>query len=437
MNMNNLNNKPLNICNCIILFAVIYFSKDTLLFGTNADPVFEMILYASMPAIMLWVFFLGYSRRSVITNSACIAAVAYCGLVLLTMLVTDYVGGNPKYIYECLMVFLAFFVCTVIPAAEFKRHFVNIVSFLALVSLVVFALRYLVPGIVSMFPTVVNTNGYRYANLWLAVIPHDVAYVTFRNYGIFREPGTYQGFLNLALLFYFDDTACHRFWKACVLLAALVVTFSTAGYLICAAIILLSVFQRKIRLRARTVLIAIGGLTAAVLLIRNGIIEFDTAILKKLTISNSSTNSRLGSVLVDAYIGMHSPIWGNGFEYVEQNFGIIARDVFSLWGMSNTNTVLKIFAVHGIIVMGLFLAGVIGFCRKHVGRREWIGYALILALILSNEDMIFNTCVYIIMMYGYTNRQSVADENETDANQCRPLRQYGADHVSAGGPGQD
>lgn len=409
MNMNNHNNKTLNICNCIILFAIIYFSKDTLLFGTNANTAFEMVLFASMPAIMMWVFFLGYSRRSVITNSACIAAVAYCGLVLLTMLLTDHSGGNPKYIYECMMIFLAFFVCTVIPVVEFKRHFVNILSFLALISLVVFALRYLFPGINSVFPTVVNTNGYRYTNLWLAVIPHDVAYVAFRNYSIFREPGTYQGFLNLALLFYFDDSQYHRFWKVCVLLLALVFTFSTAGYLICAVIILMNVFRGKIRVKARTVLLACAGLTAVVLLIRSGTIEFDTAIFKKLTIKNSSTNSRFGSVLVDAYIGLHSPVWGNGFEYVEQNFGIIARDVFSLSGMSNTNTVLKIFAVHGIIVMGLFLAGVIGFCRKHIGRREWIGYALILALILSNEDMIFNTCVYIIMMYGYTNRQGVAD----------------------------
>lgn len=435
MNMNNLKNKPLNGCNCIILFAVIYFSKDTLLFGTNADQVFEMILYASMPAIMLWVFFLGCYRRSVITNGACIAAVAYCGLVLLTMLLTEYTGVNLKYIYECMMIFLAFFVCTVIPAAEFKRHFVNILSFLALVSLVVFALRYVFPGINSLFPTVVNTNGYRYTNLWLAVIPHDVDYVAFRNYGIFREPGTYQGFLNLALLFYFDDSAYHRFWKLCVLLAALAVTFSTAGYLICAVIILVNVFQGRIRVRARTVLLACAGLTAMFLLVRNGIIEFDSALFRKLTIQNSSVNSRLGSVLVDAYIGMRSLVWGNGFEYVEQNFGIIAQDVFDLTGMSNTNTVLKIFAVHGIGPMVLILAGVIRFCRQHIGQREWIGYALILALILSNEDMIFNTCVYIIMMYGYTNRQGVADENETDANQCRPLRQYGADHVSAGGPG--
>lgn len=435
MNMNKQNYKPLDLCGCMILFAVIYFSKDTLLFGTNADTVFEMALYVSMPLLMVWVFAVGCFRRSVISNGACVAAVIYCALVLLTMLLTEHAGGNLKYIYECMMIFLAFFVCTVIPVGDFKRHFVNIMTFLAVMSLVAFALRYLFPGINGVFPSVVNTTGYRFTNLWLAVIPHDIEYVAFRNHGIFREPGTYQGFLNLALLFYLDEPEHRRDWKALALLLALVFTFSTAGYLICGAIILVKIFQGRIRVNLNTLLLLGTGAAAVLLLIGSGHIEFDSSIFRKLTVSNSSTNSRVGSMLVDAYIGMHSPVWGNGFEYVEMNFGMIARDVFSMLRVSNTNTVLKMFAVHGIGVMGMFLTGLIRFCRTHIGQREWICYVLILLLILSNEDMIFNTCIYIIMMYGYVNGQGVTNENETGADQCRPLRQHRADHVRPGRPG--
>ncbi len=424
-----------NLWNGIILFAVIYFSKDTLLFGTNADARYEMVLYASLPVIMLCVFAIGCYRKSVISASACVASIAYCCLSIITMILTDHSSGNLKYIYECMMIFAAFFICTVVPVWEFKHHFVNIMSFLALISVTAFALRYLFPGINGVLPVIVNTNGYSYSNLWLAVIPHDVEYVAFRNQSIFREPGMFQGFLNLALLFYFDSKENQRAWKLCSLLLALVFTFSTAGYLICAAIALVQMFLRRLKLNVRTVLLLAVGAAVILPMLRSGTIEYDSAVFNKLTMENSSANSRFGSILVDAYIGLRSPLWGNGFDYVERYFGRIARDVFSLTQMSNTNTVMKMFAVHGIGIMLLFLAGIIRFCKAHVGKKEWLCHALIMGLILSNEDLMFNTCIYIIMLYGFAGGQGVINENKTGTNQCGSLREYRADHVSPGGPG--
>jgi hypothetical protein len=100
--------------------------------------------------------------------------------------------------------------------------------------------------------------------------------------------------------------------------------------------------------------------------------------------------------------------------------------------MSNTNTVLKIFAIHGFGAMAVFLGGIIQFCRKHLGKRHWFWYAVLIGMILSNEDMIFDTCIYIFMMYGYVNGQGETDENKTGGNQRSSLREYRPDHVSAG-----
>ncbi len=433
--MNKQNNK-LSILNSIILFAVIWFSKDTLLFGTNADTRYEMILFASMPVLMVWAFSIGCSRKSVITNNACIVAIAYCGLVVFTMLLTDHAGGNLKYIYECMMIFLAFFVCTIIPVNDFKCHFVNIMSFLAVFSLITFALRYFFPGINRFFPTVVNTAGYSYTNLWLAVIPHDIQYVTFRNYGIFREPGAYQGFLNLALLFYFCEPESHKNWQFIALVLALVFTFSTAGYLIFGVIILLQIFLQRTKINLKNLLVMCMIALIVALLFIIGIIEYDSSVFRKLLVSNSSINSRFGSILVDAFLGLQSPIWGNGFEYVEQNFGRTALEVFSLSNMSNTNTVLKLFAVHGFGIFIIVISGILNFCKRHIDSKTWIFHAFVIGLILSNEDMMFNTCVYIIMMYGFVNTQGGTENNETNADQRRPLRQYRADHVSTGRPGR-
>ena len=394
----------------VFVFAIIYISQDTLLFGTNSNTLFDTILYISMPVLIVGVFAYGCTKNAPIQTNVLAATAVMCVLTLATLVFAE--GSmNPKYFYGCMMYILAFLICTVIPARQFRRVFADIMAGLALFSLAAFAIRYVYPGITQLLPTVVNVNGYQYGNMLFAMIPHDVAYVTFRNYGIFREPGVYQIFLNLALLFLLEDRKEHKPWKLYATVLALVFTFSTAAYIIFGVIVLVNLLTGKIKFSVR--LLWQVALAAAVVgyLFVNGIIRYDSAIFTKLFSANASLNSRMGSVLVDWHMGMQSPILGNGFEYVEKNFGLTALNLYGLTRLSNTNTILKMFAVYGFVKPCMFLLGTVLFCKKNLAKKAWLLYVTVFVLLLSNEDIIFNTIIYIIMIYGFMNEEVTENDH--------------------------
>lgn len=398
----------------IFIFFLIYISKDTLLFGTNTNERYATVLYVSTPLMILPVFLYGYIHNKMINSTAFFAAVALCGISIVCQFLNEE-EVNPKYFYACFMYLLAFLVCTALPIQDFKKVFVDIISFLAVFSLVAFAISYVYPIIVYRLPRIINEANHGFGNMLLAMIPYKRAYVTNRCYGIFREPGVYQCFLNMNLMFLLEEEKPLKSWKFYITLLALLFTFSTAGYITCMVVLLIGVLSKKITLNAKMLipmLLAIGGI---VFLFQKGIIKYDTAVFKKLFTSNASANSRFGSIFVDLYIAMLKPVFGNGYLFVETNFPVIASEVFGYPAASNTNTVMKMFAVLGIVPPILLVCGIFIFCRNNYLRKYWMLNALVFLLLLSNEDFIFNTTFFVIMFYGFASKGGGLNTHESTA----------------------
>ena len=382
------------------VFTAVYFSMDTLQFGTNKEEIFSTILYASVPLLAVIAFVYGGLKRKQLNSMALLMTCGLCVLSVATHLATES-QLNMKYFFEIMVILQAYLICTVISVEDFKRAFTNVMSVLAVISVAGFALRYIYPGIVNHLPVLVNKANYKFGNLVLTTIPHDVIYVTFRNYGIFREPGVYQFFLNLALIFLLEKPDFSKSWQLYALLVAMVFTFSTAGYILCIAIVLVYFFLDRLQIKASTVLPLLIGILVISSLFSRGIIKADGAVFSKLLTSNASTNSRFGSIAVDFHIAKMHPVFGCGFEFVENNFRIIALDEFGLTGMHNTNTVMKMMAVHGFVMPCLFMGGIAMFCRKNLIRRGWTVFFVVFAALFSAADLIFNTIVYVVALYGF------------------------------------
>jgi hypothetical protein len=396
-------------------FAAVYFSMDTLQFGTNKEEIFSTILYVSVPVLVVLAFAYGWWENKQLHVKALFVTVVMCILVVCTHFASEQ-ELNMKYFFLCMVYLLAFFICTVIPVEDFKRAFVNVLSVLAAVSVFGFCLRYVYPGIVNHLPVLTNTADFKYGNLILTVIPHDVIYVPFRNYGIFREPGVYQFFLNLALIFLMEKPEFAKSWKFYVIMLAMVFTFSTAGYILCFAILLVYFLLDRVEIRIGTVVPVVLGVLGVGFLFSRGIIKVDSNVFSKLFTSNASTNSRFGSIAVDFYIALMNPVFGSGFEFVENNFAAIALDEFRLSQMHNTNTIMKMLAVHGFLLPPLFLTGIALFCRKFLARRGWTLFFLLFAGLLSASDLIFNTTIYIFMIYGFFDTDQTEAVNESAAD---------------------
>ena len=397
------------------VFTAVYFSMDTLQFGTNKEEIFSTILYVSVPLFAMIAFVYGGLKRKRIHAIALLITFAMCVMSIATHLATES-QLNMKYFFEIMVILQAYLICTVVTVEDFKRAFTNVMSVLAVVSVAGFALRYIYPGIVNHIPVLTNLSDLKYGNLLLTTIPHDVMYVTFRNYGIFREPGVYQFFLNLALIFLLEKPNVAKSWQLYSLLVAMVFTFSTAGYILAIAIVLVYFFLDRLQIKASTVLPMLIAILVVGSLFSRGIIKADSNIFSKLLTSNSSTNSRFGSIAVDFHIAKMSPVFGCGFEFVENNFRIIALDEFALNEMHNTNTVMKMMAVHGFAMPFLFVLGIALFCRKHLIRRGWTVFFVVFAALFSAADLIFNTIVYVVTLYGFIPDGMVESGYEPDSD---------------------
>jgi hypothetical protein len=110
------------------------------------------------------------------------------------------------------------------------------------------------------------------------------------------------------------------------------------------------------------------------------------------------------------------PVFGSGFEFVENNFRIIALDEFALNEMHNTNTIMKMMAVFGFAMPCVFMLGIGLFCRKHLIRRGWTVFFVLFAALLSASDLIFNTIIYILMIYGFIPDQMVESRYDPDSD---------------------
>lgn len=133
------------------------------------------------------------------------------------------------------------------PRGEFTKAYVQLLVFISIWSLVVYAANQLFPTIMEKAPTATNHMGLEVLDTFFTVIiPKSNPRVTIhRNFGFFWEPGVYQTFLNLALLIvlFIQDTKL-RVVKSIVLLAATLTTFSTVGIL--ASFLILGIYLLKI-----------------------------------------------------------------------------------------------------------------------------------------------------------------------------------------------
>ena len=88
--------------------------------------------------------------------------------------------------------------------------------------------------------------------------------------------------------------------------------------------------------------------------------------------------------------------------------GKTANDLMQLSTGSNTNTILKMYSVHGLIYTLIFSIGIFKFFEKEFSTMyKWI-FLILFVMITSNEDFIFNTIIYIIMFYGFMKRRDCA-----------------------------
>ena len=270
-----------------------------------------------------------------------------------------------------------------------------------------------------MFPEVVNVRGRSVNNLFFTTIyPSSVV----RNQGLFWEPGAFQTYICLALifeLFYFKNVSKKRL---VVYAATLVTTFSTAGYVTALFIVYTYVTQLLLstsgesKNSTRNLFFILTIVIVAIIVflsMENNVAEH---VFGKLEIykqnANTGTMTSAG-VRFDAFVRPFKVFWqypmlGAGTRGMT-NFALIER--YSM----NTCTFVNWFAYFGIFFGGMMMQMYYKFAKRFSNNRLIVLMIFfVLFLATATENYYRNPSILIFAFFPVINNEK-SEENENPA----------------------
>ena len=228
------------------------------------------------------------------------------------------------------MIHLLGFGNTITPVGKsFEKVYVDIMYWLAIFSLICFAI-FKYTGILYGI-TLSSTEGVSlifYTQLFSFGEVYD------RNSGMFWEPGAYQGYLNLALLFLLksDKKGRDKWMKVVVFSLALFTTTSTTGYLVYAVIIIMYVLRSKKLSQSNKFLLLIVITVFFTYEYYN--LEFMKEKLEYETSLAEKDKSRVLDYMFFAELFKSNPLVGVGFADIPSGNGFLS--FLLTWGVLGT-----------------------------------------------------------------------------------------------------
>lgn len=228
-----------------------------------------------------------------------------------------------------------------------------------------------------------------------------------RLFGPFSEPGVFQIYLNLAILFHCIRNNEISIIRILTFIIALTLTFSTTGYISCGVMFVFLFFQlRKNKQASRKgPLLMTIILTAIIILsVTTDILSSNGMVFDKFNDDGRATTAaRMGAIFGNISIWATHPFWGVGITALPFLFEEYCVRSYGVYTQSNTNSILVPFAMFGLLY-GLLC--VKGFWKLSTKCTNGKGKSLLLfvsiLLMLAGENITENVLFYILTMYGLT-----------------------------------
>lgn len=365
-------------------------------------------IYSSSLAYILWimtfltiVFVQSKTKResAVIMSTACI--------IIVCSLSTIFNGEDLRAtVLVSSEIILAGMIAYKYSFDTFIEGFISLMRALCIISLIFFFVYLLFPQLNSV-NVITNPNGVSASNMILYVHTG-----LFRNQSFFWEPGAFQSFVSMALLFELSREKPNMI-SVYLFIASVITTFSTTGY-VCVVAIMLWYFlsgrgEAGIFVKICLGLIVLGGIAY----VYAGDLLFSTSshstFGKLINVQDyglerngeaTSASIRYYSVVKPFELFLEYPLFGCGYETLRQNL------YFYTYGM-NTCTFVNYFAVYGVL-LGLF--SMIGYYKfsRFLSKVWWekLYLLVIFFLITATEDYVNNAFFYFPIVYGFTRQYS-------------------------------
>lgn len=216
----------------VIILILYYMTGGAFSYTDYSQKVILMFLFLIVVTMI---------NKKRVTKSAIICIMIETALTIITIIVSQDKNFT-TYLAIIMQVAIGMFVASNIEFEKFVDKYINIIVFFASVSLIGFILGMVYPSIIYIFPLVKGEASVDYYNAWIYVFMKAKGYadsatvLSFRNAGICWEPGCYQVFLNIGIIFLLAkqrrENVKNFYMKMVILIMTLITTFSTTGYMI-------------------------------------------------------------------------------------------------------------------------------------------------------------------------------------------------------------
>lgn len=335
---------------------------------------------------------------------------AYFTIIIVISALRDIEIGNSILLF--VPIFCAFIFTSGYSAGKAIRAFCNIITFLSAYSLVFYTLTLLAPSILSPFPILPNPFNIPIHNLGFAVMPTGMGII--RNYGITWEPGAFALLICIAIYCQIVGYKTLNRKRIIINIIALITTFSTMGFVVLAAIILITRFRTSAvhnSASANVLLLLFLGVSIYFLLGPSS--ELYDVVFSKLSgfsidsENTQTTQARLNAIIYPGEAFLSSPIIGVGYDVFKNINATLCDNVA-------TNTIVNWFAILGIALglpCSLYYFKAILKAADYLDLNLLFKFSLVVAfsLLISTESLLRISLIYVIIFYGCSTKKLIKD----------------------------
>lgn len=376
----------------LLVFLLLFVTDDTILFGTNSNSIFVTIKYGTIIFLFFYFLYIALSKH-LLTRSRLFIAIGMSVIVLLSGFVNSDIRSG--YLYKIVLIVLGLAVSCTISRDVFLDVFTDLIVLITLIAILGLGVAFIYPSALSLFPVVTNTADALFYNLGLTCIPLD----SMRLYGPFREPGVYQIFLNISLIYVLSQPVVNRFYFV-LLTVAVVLTGSTTGFIALFVIIMYYLTLGGGKNRGFVLLLIMVGFLVLVLF--TNLLSSEGYVFNKLLDRDRHTTiARMASFYCNLDIIKDYPILGCGLSKLEALFPTLSYRRFGFASEHNTNVLLIQFASHGILygILWIWFLGrfFVHFSTKYISK---LLLFMALMVICVGENLTWSVFYYILLFYG-------------------------------------
>ena len=392
------------------------FSIFMILFLTSSFVVTNDIL-SSAVTVFLWgltlvVLLLCSPVFSFSTLAAAFSLIAF--MWITTLVRNENIRNGFLYTFA----FTTAFICrSAIGFKDFKHCYIKVMKFICCVSLVGFVVYLLIPRL-NGFMVTTNMAGNSFSNLFIYV---NSAKVT-RNMGMFWEPGAFQTFISIALLFeLLGENPNNK--NIIIFSACIITTFSTTGYLSLALAFLIGMLSGKNSdKKSRAVIIVCVAIALLAIYIYKDfffstskssvfgkiITFFDRDYGNNQRITSATVRYNAVFKAIEAFF--KSPVYGWGYKGLNEL-------LYDYTHGMNTCTFANWFAVYGALFGIIMTFGYIKLSSLIANNKlQTIMIIVFFFIITMSENYVNNASVIILALYGYRGAETSSVNNLRSMN---------------------